>query len=69
MKEQHFSIVTDIINDCIMRIAIILFSPTGNTLKVGKMIEEQLGELNVEVQLINFTRSSKIFNENKILWI
>jgi len=49
-----------------LKVAIIVFSPTGNTLKVGKMLETELISRNVHVQLYNFTRNDKIFRENNI---
>lgn len=49
-----------------MKVAILLFSPTGNTLKVGKMLETQLIARNEQVQLYNFTRDNRIFRENNI---
>ena len=49
-----------------MKIAIIIFSPTGNTLKVGKMLEAQLISKNVDVQLYDFTRNGTIFRGNNI---
>ena len=49
-----------------LKIAIIIFSPTGNTLKVGKMLEAQLISKNVDVQLYDFTRNGTIFRGNNI---
>ncbi len=48
-----------------MKAAIIVFSPTGNTLKVGQMLEKQLISRNFDVQLYNFTGNDMIFrNDN-----
>ena len=44
-----------------MKIAIIVFSPSGNTLKVAKMLENHLLENNVRVQVIDITRIKEIF--------
>ena len=49
-----------------MKVAIIVFSPTGNTLEVGKMLEAQLISRNVQVQLFDFTRNGTIFREKNI---
>jgi len=49
-----------------LKVAIIVFSPTGNTLKVGKMLEDQLNSKNVDVQLYNFTGNKKIFQKGEI---
>ena len=49
-----------------MKIAILLFSPTGNTLKVGRMLEEQLISKNVHVELYNFTGNDEIFRNGNI---
>lgn len=46
-----------------MKVAIIVFSPTGNTYKVSSMIEKRLTERNVDVQLINVTRNKRLFRE------
>ena len=44
-----------------MKTAIIIFSPSGNTLKVAKMLEEYLLENNVRVQIVDITRIKEIF--------
>lgn len=49
-----------------MKVAIIVFSPTGNTLKIGKMLEDQLNSKNVNVQLYNFTGNKKIFQKREL---
>ena len=49
-----------------MKVAIIVFSPTGNTLKVGKMLEEQLISKNIDVQLYNSTGNDLIFQKDNI---
>jgi len=48
-----------------MKVAIILFSPTGNTLKAGEMLQKRLMDINVEVQVIDISRS-KSFGEKNI---
>jgi ferredoxin len=49
-----------------LKVAIIVFSPTGNTLKVGQMLEEELISRNINVQLYNFTGNEMIFRKDKI---
>jgi ferredoxin/flavodoxin len=49
-----------------MRVAVIVFSPSGNTSKVGKMLRENLWEKNIEVQLIDITRSGEIFVKRNV---
>jgi len=49
-----------------LKVAIILFSPSGNTLKVGEMLKEQLIFRNIDVQLCDLTRNALIFKEKKI---
>ena len=44
-----------------MKIAIIVFSPSGNTLKVAKMLEKSLIDKNIAVQIIDITRNKKLF--------
>lgn len=48
-----------------MKVAMIIFSPTGNTLKAGKMLEKSLSEKGIETQIINITRT-QIFKQNTI---
>jgi len=48
-----------------MRVAIIVFSPTGNTLKVARMIEENLGDKGVQVQLLDITRNRELFHTKR----
>ena len=49
-----------------MLVTIIVFSPTGNTLKVGKMLEKSLLDRNASVQLIDITRDRKAFHKHNI---
>ncbi|MFX1283438.1 MAG: EFR1 family ferrodoxin [Promethearchaeota archaeon] len=44
-----------------MKIAIIVFSPSGNTLKVAKMLESHLLENNILVQIVDITRTKEVF--------
>jgi ferredoxin/flavodoxin len=44
-----------------MKVAIIVFSPSGNTLKVGKMLEKSLLEKNISVQIVDITRTKELF--------
>ena len=48
-----------------MTVAIIVFSPTGNTLKVVGMLEKKLEEKGVQVQLVDVTRNGKLFCEKR----
>ncbi len=49
-----------------MRIAIIVFSPSGHTLKVAQMIEEQCKQHLASVRLIDITRKNKfLFDDNR----
>ncbi|MFW9917830.1 MAG: NAD(P)H-dependent oxidoreductase, partial [Candidatus Thorarchaeota archaeon] len=49
-----------------MRVSILVFSPTGNTLKVAKMLETSLLSKKVEVDVIDVTRDKKLFRERNI---
>ncbi len=44
-----------------MKVVIIVFSPSGNTLKVAKMLEKNLLEKNVSVQFVDITRTRGLF--------
>ena len=44
-----------------MKTAIIVFSPSGNTLKVAKMLEKNLLEKNISVQIVDITKTKEIF--------
>ena len=48
-----------------MKIAIVVFSPTGNTLKVAKMLEDDLTGNGHSVQLLDLTRNGKLFYEKR----
>ena len=48
-----------------MKIAIVVFSPSGNTLKVAEMMEENLNRSNVQVQLLDITRNGRLFQEKR----
>jgi ferredoxin/flavodoxin len=45
-----------------LNVSIIVFSPTGNTLKVAGMLEKNLKEKGVQVQLLDITRNGKLFH-------
>ncbi|MFW9852939.1 MAG: EFR1 family ferrodoxin [Candidatus Thorarchaeota archaeon] len=47
-----------------MKVTFIIFSPTGNTLKVARTMENSLKAKDVEVQLIDLTRDPVFFNGN-----
>jgi ferredoxin/flavodoxin len=44
-----------------MRIAIIQFSPSGNTLKVSEMLKNELEQKGQDVQFIDITREKQLF--------
>lgn len=49
-----------------MKIVIVLFSPSGHTLKAGKMIESICKANNAETKLVNITKNESIlFDENR----
>jgi flavodoxin len=50
---------------CVMKAAIIVFSPTGNTLKAAEMLENELKENDVQVQLLDISRIGKLFCEKR----
>ena len=47
-----------------MNVSIIVFSPTGNTLKVGRMLEESLREEEAGVQLLDITRRPALLGKS-----
>ena len=49
-----------------MKVAIIVFSPSGHTLKVAKIMEKSMTNKDMQVQLLDITRNEKIFRENKM---
>jgi Fe-S-cluster-containing hydrogenase component 2/flavodoxin len=49
-----------------MKVVIIVFSPTGNTLKVGNMLRETLMSRGAVVQLIDIARNKKVFRKGRI---
>ena len=46
-----------------MKVAIIVFSPAGNTLKVAKMLEKSLEKKQNNIQIINITRNKELFRD------
>ena len=52
--------------ESVIKIAIIVFSPSGHTLKVAKMMEKSMADKDMQVQLLDITRNKKIFRENKM---
>jgi len=46
-----------------MNVAIVVFSPTGNTLKVGRMLQDGLRDGGVGVQLLDVTRRPDLLTE------
>jgi ferredoxin/flavodoxin len=50
-----------------LQVAIIVFSPTGNTLKVAKMLKEALLTKKVKTQIIDVTRDPILFKEKKMM--
>jgi len=49
-----------------LKITIIVFSPSGNTLSVAKLFEQSFLKRNAQVQLINFTRRKEIADQKSI---
>lgn len=50
----------------VMRVAILVFSPTGNTLKVGKMLQKSLLARKMKVHIIDVTRDPVLYRVRKI---
>lgn len=48
-----------------MKAAVVVFSPTGNTLKVAEMLEKKLKENGLQVQVLDTTRNRKLFHGNR----
>ena len=48
-----------------MKIAIVVFSPSGNTLKVAEMLEMRLNDGKNNVQIVNLTRNKDLFKKRK----
>ncbi|MCK5146196.1 NAD(P)H-dependent oxidoreductase, partial [bacterium] len=49
-----------------MKVAIIAFSPSGNTLKVSRLLEKSLLAQNCKVQRVNLARDKKLFDGRNI---
>jgi len=49
-----------------LKISIIVFSPSGNTLTTAKLFEQSFLKRNAQVQLINFTRRKEIADQTSI---
>ena len=49
-----------------MKAAIIVFSPSGNTLKVGRMLAKSLTDQKARVQLVNMAGDEKLFGRRDI---
>ena len=49
-----------------MKITIIQFSPSGNTLKVSSLLKKELEKRNQEVQFLDITREKQILLENDL---
>ena len=54
------------INGKKLKIAIIVFSPSGNTLTTAKLFEQSFLKRNAQVQLINFTAIKEIADQKSI---
>lgn len=50
-----------------IKTAIIVFSPSGSTLKTAKMIEKNMIDRGMQVQLLDITKNKTIFRENKMV--
>lgn len=51
----------------LVKIVIIVFSPTGNTLKIGEILKSFLQKKYFNVSLVNFTGRSDLLNDGRIL--
>lgn len=49
-----------------MKIAILVFSPSGNTLQICKNLEEKLEKKNHKLQIMDITRKKEYFNNESI---
>lgn len=49
-----------------IKVAIIVFSPSGSTLKTAKMMEKSMIARGIQVQLLDITRNETVFRENKM---
>lgn len=49
-----------------MKVTIIVFSPSGNTLKVANMLEKSLTAKNIAVQTFNMTGSESLLNTRSV---
>lgn len=49
-----------------MNILILVFSPSGSTLKIGKMLDSKLKELGNSVQFLDITRNREIFKQGLV---
>ncbi len=49
-----------------IKVAIIVFSPSGHTLKAAKMMEKSMIDRGMQVQLLDITRNETVFRENKM---
>ena len=49
-----------------MKVAIVVFSPSGNTLKVANMLEKSLKTKNIDVQTVNITGNESIFSTHSL---
>ena len=58
-KSEHLFAVEKV--EWFMKTVIIVFSPSGNTLKVAKMLEKNLLEKNIGVQIVDITRTKGLF--------
>ena len=49
-----------------IRVSIVVFSPSGNTLRVGSMLEERLSIKGADVQLVDMTRDATLFGDRDV---
>ena len=49
-----------------LKVAIIVFSPSGNTMTTAKLFEQSFLRRNAQVQLINFTARGELSNQGRI---
>ena len=60
LKSKEYKMKTN------LKVVIIVFSPSGSTLKTARMIEKSMTNKGMQVQLLDITRDKSIFSENKM---
>ena len=49
-----------------MNVAIVVFSPSGNTLKVAEMLGKSLETKNIDVQIVNMSANESLFKPHRL---